>query len=725
MEILSGDKARNVAAIDALVNGTNADPFAVLGMHPVEGGRIVRAFRPGANRAELVRADGSLLAEMHMVHPDGFFSGLMPARKRRYLLRFIFADGHEQTLEDPYRFGSLISGGNDAATHEQLGAQVISHHGVIGTCFAVWAPNARRVSVVGEWNAWDGRVHVMRRHADSGCWEIFVPQVLDDAAYKFELLDRDGRLLPLKSDPYAQRAEPSPGTASIVFRSNYRWGDEDWMRRRPQQTELDRPVSIYEVHLGSWRRKAVHGDSRYTYRELADELVNYVQELAFTHVELMPVSEHPFDGSWGYQPIGLYAATSRFGSPDDLRYLVDRCHQAGIGVILDWVAAHFPRDDHGLRRFDGTALYEHEDPRRAEHIDWGTLNFDYGRREVVDYLIGNARFWVEQMHIDSLRVDAVASMIYLDYSRKGADWLPNEEGGNQNHDAVRFLQRMNEVLHACGGTTFAEESTTWPGVTKPVYAGGLGFTYKWNLGWMHDTLGYMQEDPLFRKYHHDKMTFGLVYAFEENFVLPLSHDEVVHGKGSLLGRMPGDDWQQFAGLRAYFGFQYCHPGKKLMFMGGEFGQRIEWNHEQSLDWHLLDEPLHAGLRRLVRDLNRVYRDTAALYEIDFERKGFTWLIADDRDHSTFAWLRHAGDGSSVVCVANFTPLVREDFEIPVSGQLAYHELLNTDKECYGGSGVHNPGTLHCVKKDASSHVIRITLPPLAMVMLRPATNLSQ
>ena len=713
------DTDANAAACEALARGTCEDPFAVLGTHRSGDSRVVRAFRPGAERADLVDAAGRALGPLQRVNSEGLFVGGLPPRKRRYNTAFsTFPGGGELVVEDPYRFGPLLEDNPGAAARGELGARVVRHEGVSGTCFALWAPNARRVSVVGDWNGWDGRVHVMRRHSGSGTWELFLPEVGEGTFYKYELLGPDGRLLPLKSDPHALRCEIPPGTASVVFESRYRWHDDAWMQNRPDQTALDRPVSIYELHPGSWRRKGDDGQGRYSYRELADELVDYLRDMEFTHVEFLPVSEHPYEGSWGYQPIGMYAATGRFGSPDDFRYLVDRCHQAGIGVIVDWVGAHFPRDDHGLRRFDGTALYEHVDPRRAEHLDWGTLVFDYGRPEVVDYLIGSARFWVEDMHVDGLRVDAVASMLYLDYSRKGADWLPNEQGGNENHDAVNFLKRMNEVIHELGATTFAEESTTWPGVSKPVYSGGLGFTYKWNLGWMNDTLGYVKEDPLFRKFHHDKMTFGLVYAFEENFVLPLSHDEVVHGKRSLLGRMPGDEWQRFANLRAYLAFQYCHPGKKLLFMGGEFGQIREWNHDASLDWHLLDEPLHAGVKRLVRDLNRVYRNTAPLYEIDFDNSGFTWLVADDRDNSVFAWLRHARNREYVICAANFTPMVRDDYAIPLPMSGTFREILNTDSECYGGSGVHNGGVLHCVEKDPGNPELRITLPPLAMIVFR-------
>ena len=481
---------------------------------------------------------------------------------------------------------------------------------------------------------------------------------------------------------------------------------------------MDQAVSIYEVHLGSWMRG---DDNRFlTYRELADALVAYVQRMNFTHVELMPVTEHPFDGSWGYQPIGLYAPTQRFGKPDDFRFLVDKFHQAGIGVIMDWVPAHFPKDEHGLRRLDGTALYEHEDPRKGEHTDWGTLIFNYGRREVINYLVGSALCWINDFHIDALRVDAVASMLYLDYSREEDEWVPNEQGGNEHLEAVDFLRQLNEIVHTYSATSYAEESTAWPGVSRPTDAGGLGFTYKWNMGWMNDTLSYMSEDPVHRKYHHDKMTFGLVYAFDENFVLPLSHDEVVHGKRSLLGRMPGDEWQQFANLRAYYGFMYGHPGKKLLFMGAEIAQQKEWNHDQSLDWHLLDQPLHQGIQTLVSDLNRVYRDTVALHELDFSHEGFEWIDWQDADSSVLCWLRRASDGDFVVCVSNFTPLVRSGYRIGVPQEGSYVELLNTDSVQYGGSGVGLQGEIQTedIEAHGRPHSLQIDLPPLATIMLK-------
>jgi 1,4-alpha-glucan branching enzyme len=525
-------------------------------------------------------------------------------------------------------------------------------------------------------------------------------------------------LLPLKTDPYGNFHEPPPGNASIVYESHYDWQDGDWINKRSEIPRLDKPVSIYEVHLGSWRR--ADGGRYLNYRELADQLVDYVKDMGFTHIELLPVTEHPFDGSWGYQPIGMFAPTQRFGDPDDFRYFVDRCHAAGIALLVDWVPAHFPKDEHGLRRFDGTALYEHEDPRKGEHVDWGTLIFNFGRREVVNYLIGNALYWIDEFHIDALRVDAVASMLYLDYSREDGEWLPNEHGGNENLEAVAFLRKLNIELHSHGATSYAEESTAWPGVSRPVDMGGLGFTYKWNMGWMNDTLSYMSEEPVHRKHHHDKMTFGLVYAFDENFVLPLSHDEVVHGKGSLLGRMPGDEWQRFANLRAYYGNMYAHPGKKLLFMGAELAQYQEWGHDRSLDWNLLDYPVHAGVQALVRDLNHVYRNTPALYEVDFSGDGFEWISWDDRDNSVLSWIRRDRSGGYVICITNFTPVVRYDYQLGVPDAVRFDEILNTDAGKYGGSGNHNDH-LHATEAPLLGKpcTLSLTIPPLATLILKP------
>ncbi|MEJ2535297.1 MAG: 1,4-alpha-glucan branching protein GlgB [Gammaproteobacteria bacterium] len=666
--------------LEALASGQFHDPFAVLGPHLEGGRRLVRVFRPEAEQVELLDRSGAAVGTMERVHPAGVFEGNLPPRLRSYRLRVIRRDGGWSEEEDPYRFPStlgdldlhLLGEGSHQEIYRKLGAHLTRLRGVAGCVFSVWAPNARRVSVIGDFNDWDGRRHVMRLHPANGIWEIFVPGVGNGAHYKFELLDQQGRLLPLKADPVGQYHERPPGNASITFRSRHRWRDEDWMRRRGGEPRMDEPVSIYEVHLGSWRRHAE--DNGYLgYDELAEQLTDYVTDMGFTHVELLPVTEHPFDGSWGYQPIGLFAPTHRFGDPDGFRRLVDRLHGAGIGVIADWVPAHFPRDEHGLARFDGTALYEHADPRKGAHADWGTLIFNYGRREVINYLAGSALYWIREFHIDGLRVDAVASMLYLDYSREQGDWVPNEYGGNENLEAVSFLREFNVAVHRAGATSFAEESTAWPGVSRPVEFGGLGFTFKWNMGWMNDTLSYMSEEPVHRKHHHDKMTFGLVYAFDENFVLPLSHDEVVHGKRSLLGRMPGDEWQQFANLRAYFGFMYGHPGKKLLFMGGEFAQRAEWNHDQSLDWHLLEQPLHRGMQRLVRDLNHAYRSTPALHQRDFGPEGFEWIDWNDRDSSVFSWVRRAAD--------------LEAEAVPAHGR---------------------------------NHSLRLTLPPLATVFLAPA-----
>ncbi len=712
------------AALQALADGRHANPFALLGPHSERGKRIVRTLQPGARAVHFIDDDGTELGALEPEGPHGLFAGRMPLRRRKYRLRVTWGDGATQDIEDPYRFGSalgemdlyLLGEGSDRYVYRKLGAHVIELQGVSGTRFAVWAPNASRVSVIGDFNAWDGRRHVMRLHPGNGIWEIFIPGIDNGALYKYEITDARGKLLPLKADPFGTLHEPPPGNSSVVFESSYDWQDAEWMARRREGVRLDRPTSIYEVHFGSWRRK---DDGSYlTYRDLAHELVPYVVDMGFTHLELLPVTEYPFDGSWGYQPIGMFAPTQRFGTPDDFRYFIDACHAHGISVIIDWVPAHFPTDEHGLRRFDGTALYEHEDPRKGAHADWGTLIFNYGRREVINYLIGNALYWIEEFHIDALRVDAVASMLYLDYSREAGEWVPNEFGGNENLEAVAFLKRLNVELHAHGATSYAEESTAWPGVSRPVDAGGLGFTYKWNMGWMNDTLLYMSEDPVHRKYHHDKMTFGLVYAFNENFVLPLSHDEVVHGKRSILGRMPGDRWQKFANLRAYYAFMYGHPGKKLLFMGDEIGQSAEWNHDQSLDWHLLQYPEHAGVQRLLRDLNRLYRDTPALYERDFENSGFEWLDWEDSDNSVLSWRRLDGHGGDILCITNMTPVVRENFRIPVPELGEYRELLNTDSVHYSGSNVGNPpvaATPEPYKGRPAS--VQLTLPPLATIYL--------
>ncbi|MGI8867118.1 MAG: 1,4-alpha-glucan branching protein GlgB, partial [Rubrobacteraceae bacterium] len=604
---------------------------------------------------------------------------------------------------------------------------VLEVEGVSGVSFAVWAPNASRVSVGGGFNIWDGRRHPMRK-VSGGVWEIFVPGIGEGESYKYELRGPSGELLPLKTDPFGFRTERLPGLASIVHDPDrYEWGDTEWMDGRASKNGLDAPMAAYELHLGSWKRNP--DGTYYTYDQLAEELVPYMKDLGYTHVEMLPPTEYPFDGSWGYQPVGLYAPTSRFGTPDEFKRLVDAFHRAGIGVIIDWVPAHFPEDPHGLGLFDGTNLYEHSDPRQGRHPDWGTLIFNYGRNEVRNYLVANALFWLSEYHVDGLRVDAVASMLYLDYSREEGEWLPNEQGGNENLEAIAFLRNMNEAVYAehPGAMTIAEESTAWPMVSRPTSMGGLGFGFKWNMGWMHDSLEYMQEDPVNRRYHHDKLTFGLIYAFNENFVLPLSHDEVVHGKGSLIDKMPGDEWRKFANLRAYYGFMYAHPGKSLLFMGGELAQNREWNHDTQLDWDLLQDPKNAGIQRLVKDLNAVYAGTPALYEVDFEEAGFEWIEGGDSEQSVVSFLRRAKDPNDhVLVVCNFSPVVREGYRVGVPGEATYEEALNTDANEYGGSGVTNTGPVSSenISSNGREHSIELTLPPLAVTILKPTGDRS-
>ncbi|MBB6250642.1 1,4-alpha-glucan branching protein GlgB [Nitrospirillum iridis] len=716
--------------VEALLAARHDDPFAILGLHDGAAGLVIRAFVPGAQSVEAVAPDGATIAPLTRVHDAGVFEGRVPRRKKRFRYRLRCAnDGGTWEFDDPYAFGPVLGPTDDyllvEGTHkrlyEKLGAHLKAHEGADGVHFAVWAPNARRVSVVGDFNGWDGRRHQMRRRVDSGVWEIFAPGLGEGAVYKYEIVGPDDQVLPLKADPFGFASELRPSTASVVARTdNFPWGDEAhrafWRTANARRC----PIAIYEVHLGSWRRGQ---DGRYlTWDELADQLVPYAVDMGFTHLEFLPISEFPFDPSWGYQPIGLFAPTARFGRPDGFARLVDRAHRAGLGIILDWVPAHFPTDVHGLARFDGTALYEHEDPRQGFHPDWKTAIYNFGRREVANYLAANALYWMDRYHVDGLRVDAVASMLYLDYSRKAGEWIPNREGGNENLEAVDFLQTVNTLVYGehPGTMTVAEESTSWPGVSQPAYAGGLGFGFKWNMGWMHDTLDYVSTDPVHRKWHHDRMTFGLLYAFSENFVLPISHDEVVYGKCSVLEKMPGDDWQKFATTRAYYAFMWGHPGKKLLFMGQEFGQRGEWNFERSLDWHLLADPRHEGLRTLVRDLNRHYRQRGALHEADCEAAGFRWVVADDNEQSVFAFLRFGDDGAPPVAVlCNLTPVPRHGYRVglPVAGR--WVEILNTDAWIYGGSGLGNGGVvtadaaaLHGLPASAA-----LTLPPLATVWL--------
>jgi 1,4-alpha-glucan branching enzyme len=722
---------------EMIVSAKHGDPFSFLGMHQERNGDlVVRAFLPQvAKRVHVVEAQtGAVVAELPRIHDDGLFAGPLGRSGGFFPYRLRVDNGKGTAdMEDPYRFPPilgemdiyLIAEGKHLRLDEKLGARPMTIDGVAGVGFAVWAPNASRVSVVGDFNDWDGRRHPMRFQTGCGVWEIFLPGMPEGTLYKYEIASKDGKLMALKVDPFAFFCEQAPGTAAIVYDlSRYRWDDGAWMKKRGKAITRDAPVSIYEVHLGSWKR-SVEEDRRYlTYEELADDLIPYAKDMGFTHIELLPISEHPFDGSWGYQPLGLFAPTSRFGRPDEFRNFVDRAHQAGIGVINDWVPGHFPTDPQGLGWFDGTPLYEHADPRKGQHKDWGTLIYNYGRYEVADFLLNNALFWTEEYHLDGQRVDAVASMLYLDYSRQPGEWIPNEHGGNENLEAIAFLKRTNEHLYGQfpDVATIAEESTSWPMVSRPVYLGGLGFGYKWNMGWMHDTLSYMSKDPIYRKYHHDQLTFSLVYAFAENFVLPISHDEVVHGKGSLLAKMPGDRWRKFANLRAYLAFMWTHPGKKLLFMGCEFAQEREWNHDSSLDWHLLEDPHHLGVQRLVRDLNQVYREVPALHQRDCDPLGFEWIDCTDWEKSVITYLRKGQEpGDIAVVVCNFTPVVQEAYKIGVPEGGLFKERLNTDSELYGGSNVGNAGAIMAV--DTACHgrpfSLNLTLPPLGTVVLIP------
>lgn len=714
--------------INQIISGHYADPFAVLGMHQTEQGLQVCALLPDAKEVWLVETEtGRNVAQLTSEDPRGFFIAKLPRRKKpfRYQLAVTWQES-TQILDDPYRFGTLLQDidtwllaeGTHLRPYERLGAHLMSLDEVPGVSFAVWAPNAQRVSVVGEFNFWDGRRHPMRRRRENGIWELFLPGVQTGQLYKFEIIDCHGQVR-LKADPYAFKAQMRPETASLI--SPLPDVVENTATRQ-KANDLRSPVSIYEVHLGSWRR---HTENNFwlSYGELADQLVEYVKYMGFTHVELLPINEHPFDGSWGYQPLGLYAPTRRFGTPQDFKDFVAKFHDAGINVILDWVPGHFPSDEHGLSTFDGTALYEYADPREGYHQDWNTLIYNYGRNEVRNYLAGNAFYWMERFGIDALRIDAVASMIYRDYSRAEGQWVPNYYGGRENLEAIAFLRYTNHTIgvERPGGVTMAEESTDFPGVTLPPDAGGLGFNYKWNMGWMHDTLNYMQCDPVHRKYHHNLMTFGMLYAYTENFILPISHDEVVHGKRSVLDRMPGDAWQKFANLRAYYGFMWAHPGKKLLFMGCEFAQGREWNFDTSLDWHLLDDEngWHKGVQRWVRDLNHCYQQNAPLYELDYQPAGFEWLVVDDHENSVFAFLRRDANGNELIVISNFTPVPRYNYRVGVPHSGHYREVLNSDSEFYRGSNLGNQGGIHChyVSSHNHSHSLLLTLPPLSTLYL--------
>jgi 1,4-alpha-glucan branching enzyme len=718
-------------ALARLAAGRNSDPFAVLGPHPAESSRgtVIRVFQPAARSVALRLASGDV--PMKPRSPEGLHEAAVDLNAPDYRLRVTYSGDHAIDLDDPYRYGRvltdfdlhLLGEGTHHRAFEKLGAHRISIGSTTGVHFAVWAPNAERVSVIGDFNGWDGRVHPMRILAPSGIWEIFIPGLPDGEKYKFEIRTREGVLLK-KSDPIAFAFESPPHSASLVRDiSKYPWQDERWMTTRVGYDRwLSQPMAIYEVHLGSWARVPEEGNRFLTYRELAHRLVPYVKEMGFTHIELLPVMEHPFSGSWGYQVLGFFAPTSRFGPPEDFKMFVDACHRADIGVILDWVPGHFPKDEYGLAHFDGTALYEHADPRQGEQPDWGTLVFNYGRHEVRNFLLSNALFWLEEYHADGLRVDAVASMLYLDYSRGEGEWVPNRFGGRENLEAIEFLQELNRLTHTYAGTmTAAEESTSWPGVSRPVHLGGLGFTYKWNMGWMHDMLGYAHLDPVHRRWKHSLVTFSGLYMHSENFILPFSHDEVVHGKGAMLDKMPGDVWQKHATLRTLYGYMYGHPGKKLMFMGSEFGQWREWHHDRSLDWHLLDDPAHVGLRRYVQALNWHYRAEPALYQRDYEPDGFRWIDCDDNENSVVSLVRYARNREDfVVMVFNFTPVPRPDYRIGVPAAGWYAELLNSDASIYGGSNMGNCGGVHSepIADHGFDHSLRVLVPPLGCLLLK-------
>ncbi|MBM1183288.1 1,4-alpha-glucan branching enzyme [Pseudomonas lundensis] len=720
--------------IEALINAEHRDPFSVLGPHADGlGGYYIRAFLPQALSVNVVdRETGDVLGPLSCPDVPGLFVGQF-AEPRAYALRIQWAGG-EQTSEDPYSFGPLLgemdlylfAEGNHRDLSHCLGAQVMSVDGVPGVRFAVWAPNARRVSVVGDFNIWDGRRHLMRLRHPSGVWEIFIPRLQAGEAYKYEILGEHG-ILPLKADPMALATQRPPQTASKVASPlAVDWQDQDWMQARGQLQRPDAPLSVYELHVGSWQCEVDEVGEvarQYTWHELAQRLIPYVREMGFTHIELMPIMEHPFGGSWGYQPLSQFAPSARYGSPDDFGAFVNACHVAGIGVILDWVPAHFPNDEHGLAQFDGTALYEYANPLEGFHKDWNTLIYNLGRTEVHGFMLASALHWLKDFHIDGLRVDAVASMLYRDYSRQPGEWVPNRHGGRENLEAIDFLRHLNDVvaLEAPGALMIAEESTAWPGVSQRTDEGGLGFSYKWNMGWMHDSLHYIQQDPVYRAHHHNELSFGLVYAWTERFILPISHDEVVHGKHSLIDKMPGDRWQKFANLRAYLSFMWTHPGKKLLFMGCEFGQWREWNHDQQLDWYLLQYPEHQGVQKLVGDLNRLYRDCPALHDQDDVAQGFQWLIGDDATNSVYAWLRWSKDGQPLLVVANFTPVPRQGYRIGVPFAGTWQEVLNSDADTYAGSNYGNGGGVGTepLPSHGQTHSLALNLPPLGVLILKP------
>jgi 1,4-alpha-glucan branching enzyme len=717
-----------------LIEARHCDPFRILGIRSCDGKFVARVLRPDAAEvAVILEGKGAKQQKLSRLDEHGLFEGELTgfSEGMPYTLELTGHDGVKWRQRDAYSFSAvlgemdvyLFNEGTHYDIHKKLGAHVKVIGDVPGVHFAVWAPAAQRVSVVGDFNNWDGRVHQMRKLLPSGVWEIFLPGVHEGAHYKFEIRGEHGDVF-LKTDPYAFFAQHGLETGCMVFDlGRYQWNDEEWMRTRPQIDSYNAPMSIYEVHIGSWQRIPEDGNRPLSYRELGDRLIPYVKEMGFTHIELMPVMEHPFDGSWGYQVVNYYAPTSRFGNPDEFRNFVDRCHQAGIGVILDWVPGHFPKDAHGLARYDGSYLYEHEDPRLGEHQDWGTLIFNYGRNEVKNFLIGNALFWLEEYHVDGLRVDAVASMLYLDYSRKPGEWIPNCFGGRENLEAIDFLKRCNEVCYERhpGVAVIAEESTAWPGVSRPTYTGGLGFGFKWNMGWMNDSLRYISKEPIHRRYHQGEITFSMLYAFQEHFILVLSHDEVVHGKGSLINKMPGDNWQKFANCRMFLAWMWAHPGKKLIFQGIEFGQFAEWKHAFSLDWHLTEQHSHKGLSRLMQHLNWLYTHEPSFYELDDSYDGYEWIDFSDADNSVWSFMRKSRNGESILFVVNATPVIRDGYRVGVPRTGFYEEILNTDAETYGGSNVGNYGGVEAHQDwswQSQPHSIEINIPPLSVVAFK-------
>ncbi|MGM0507713.1 MAG: 1,4-alpha-glucan branching protein GlgB [Fusobacteriota bacterium] len=717
--------------LNSILNANTKDPFHFLGLRKTENGKsIIRVCHPGAKKVEIISDELDGYREITKIHKDGFFEEQLDEDISKYTLRYTNFFGDTWESKDPYSFLPvltdydihLFSEGNHHRIYEKMGAHIIEHEGITGVHFSIWAPNAQRVSVIGDFNAWDGRVHQMRMLGSSGIWEIFIPGIKEGDKYRFEIKSVQGNIL-LKSDPYAFYSEVRPANASIVYDINekHEWNDKLWMKNRSQTNWLEEPISTYEVHLGSWARKA--GNEFLTYKEMADKLVKYVSDNNYTHIELMPVAEHPLDESWGYQVTGFFSVNSRFGKPEELMYLIDEFHKHNIGVIMDWVPGHFPKDPHGLGRLDGSGVYEHVDPKQGEHPDWGTYIFNYGRNEVTNFLITNALYWLDKFHIDGLRVDAVASMLYLDYSKEEGQWVPNKHGGRENLEAIEFLQYFNSISHKYypGILTIAEESTSFSGVSQPTYLGGLGFSMKWNMGWMNDSLEYIKKDPIYRKYHQGSLTFSLIYAFSENFKLVISHDEVVHGKGSMLDKMPGDNWQKFANLRLFYSYMYAHPGKKLLFMGGEFGQWKEWTCKNSLDWHLLEYEPHRKLLDFTRDLNGLYKNEEALYEVDFDGKGFEWIDFTDSDNSIISFIRKSKDESEIiVCVFNFTPMTHENYRIGVNKPGFYEEIFNSDSQRYWGSNFGNYGGLWSedLPWQGKQHSLKINIPPLSGVYFK-------